>query len=169
MRSSKGDVPFPAALATETSSAALMPDPVGHRAVPSSVQLTLSQLCNPSVVKALSLNCGGSIPYPEKDGPRGYPTPPCDEVGYPRDNPLPGNSPMTPSQRCTGTVDGLSLTVSGVTSPSPTLETNDPRGYSNHQSVIKVHPRGEPLPGQSPMTLSQRCAGTTEWIPNPFC
>ena len=76
---------------------------------------------------------------------------------------------MTPSQRCSGTVDGLSQTVSGVTPLSSTPETNDPRGYSDPPSVIEVHPRGEPLPGQSPMTLSQRCAGTKEWIPNPFC
>ena len=108
-------MPSPAELASEPILVALMPDPVGHRAVPASVQLTLSQLCTPPVVMAQSLNCGGSISYHEKDGPRGYPTPPCDEEGYPRDNPLPGNSPMTSSQRCTGTDDGLSQTVSGVT------------------------------------------------------
>ena len=58
-------MPFPAVLVTKPSSAALMPDPVGHRAIAPSVQLTSSQLCNPSAVKALSLNCGGSIPYLE--------------------------------------------------------------------------------------------------------
>ena len=162
MRSSKGDVPSPAELASEPILVALMPDPVGHRAVPASVQLTLSQLCTPPVVMAQSLNCGGSISYHEKDGPRGYPTPPCDEEGYPRDNPLPGNSPMTSGQRCTGTDDGLSQTVSGVTPASSTHETNDPRGYSDHPSVIEVHPKGEPLPCQPSMTLSQRCVGTKE-------
>ena len=162
-------MPFPAVLVTKPSSAALMPDPVGHRAIAPSVQLTSSQLCNPSAVKALSLNCGGSTPYLEKDGPRGYPTPPCDEVGYPRDNPLSGKSPMTPSQRCAGTVDGLSQTVSGVTPPFTSPETNDPGGHSNQPSVIEVHPRGEPLPDQSPMTLSQRCTGTKDWILNPVC
>ena len=169
MRSCSGDVPATAKRDEEPCPAALTPDPVGRTPTVHSAPLTLSLRSKPSVVKALSLICGGSPLHSETNDPRGYSAPPCDEGDYPRDNPLLGKSSMTLSQRCSGTADGLPQTVSGVTSHTTTHETNDPRGYSAPPSVIEVHPRGEPLPDQSLMTLSQRCMGTADWIQNPAC
>ena len=168
MSSCKGDVPSLAVLVKEPGATAVMADPIDHRIPIPSVRMASSQSCNPSVDVALSLFCGGSLPYSETEDLRGYPAPLCDEGEYPRDNPLPGQSPMALSQRRAGTVDGLTQTISGVTLPSSSPDTKDPRGYPDPPSVTEVHPRGEPVPGQTPMTLSQRCAGTDEWIPNPF-
>ena len=71
MRSCSGDVPATAMLGEEPCFAALMADPFGHPPSVPFAPLTSSLRSKPSVVKALSLICGGSPPHPETTDPRG--------------------------------------------------------------------------------------------------
>ena len=160
-------MPSLAVLDEEHGATALMTDPVNHRIPIPSVRLTSRQSCNPSAVKTLCLNCGGSTTHHETTDPSDQPAPPCDDGDYPLDNPHPGQSPMASCQRCSGTDIGLSQTISGVTLPSPFTDTEDPRGCPDLLSVTEVHPRGAPLPGKKPLTLSQRFAGAGGWFPEP--